>query len=436
MRKTEPRFSWSLTPSSTATVRAPSSTCGTVSSGGARRRRQHPAVEMESDHLGHHLGGRPVVRRVERRRGRRRVRPVAVGAQQRARDEPRRQHALHHQHTLGDHQPLAGGQVRPAVHAVEVAEVVQPGVGGVGDVDYVGAHALSSTMADIRSAAISRRLALRPASSRASRCFEPLLAGAALGLDQVGARGRHRHQHLTAVAGVRRARDQAQFGQRGDDAASSTAAAPARARLTHPASSRPPWQASTAPTTVTAKPGIPARRNRNWRARRTTASERSLASRPSMSFTKQRIPRRSPRKLTVIGYVWPMTADPPAGPQPPALPAALLAPWPVIVVITAGWLIATVLAFTVPGLHDWRPVTRRRSRCRRPWHVDLSVATSRRAPRIPRRTKRTGLIDQARRTQWQRRCCKLRSTSMPRSSKVWALVSDLSGCRSGVRSAA
>ena len=42
-------------------------------------------------------------------------------------------------------------------------------------------------------------------------------------------------------------------------------------------------------------------------------------------------------------------------PEPPALPAVLLKPWPVIVVITAGWLIAVVLAFTVPGLHEWRP---------------------------------------------------------------------------------
>lgn len=41
--------------------------------------------------------------------------------------------------------------------------------------------------------------------------------------------------------------------------------------------------------------------------------------------------------------------------QPPSLPAALLKPWPVIVVITVGWLIATVLAFTVPGLHECRP---------------------------------------------------------------------------------
>ncbi|MGV0793097.1 DUF2530 domain-containing protein [Mycolicibacterium sp. XJ1819] len=43
--------------------------------------------------------------------------------------------------------------------------------------------------------------------------------------------------------------------------------------------------------------------------------------------------------------------------QPPPLPAALLRPWPVIAVIYAGWSIAAVLAFTVPELHGWRPVT-------------------------------------------------------------------------------
>jgi hypothetical protein len=44
-------------------------------------------------------------------------------------------------------------------------------------------------------------------------------------------------------------------------------------------------------------------------------------------------------------------------PQPPALPAALLEPWPVIAVLALAWLIATVSAFTVAGLSDWRPVT-------------------------------------------------------------------------------
>jgi hypothetical protein len=53
-----------------------------------------------------------------------------------------------------------------------------------------------------------------------------------------------------------------------------------------------------------------------------------------------------------------MSDVPPAStePEPPGLPKILLEPWPVIVVIAVGWLIATVLAFTVPGLHDWRPI--------------------------------------------------------------------------------
>ena len=44
-------------------------------------------------------------------------------------------------------------------------------------------------------------------------------------------------------------------------------------------------------------------------------------------------------------------------PTPPALPASLLTPVPVIVVIAVGWLVAVVLAFTVPALHGWRPIT-------------------------------------------------------------------------------
>jgi hypothetical protein len=44
-------------------------------------------------------------------------------------------------------------------------------------------------------------------------------------------------------------------------------------------------------------------------------------------------------------------------PEPPALPAALLQPWPVIVVIAAGWCVAAILAFTLPALHECRPVT-------------------------------------------------------------------------------
>jgi hypothetical protein len=53
-----------------------------------------------------------------------------------------------------------------------------------------------------------------------------------------------------------------------------------------------------------------------------------------------------------------MNADPPtdAQPDPPSLPAILLEPWPVIIVIAVGWLLAVILAFTVTGLQEWRPV--------------------------------------------------------------------------------
>lgn len=54
-----------------------------------------------------------------------------------------------------------------------------------------------------------------------------------------------------------------------------------------------------------------------------------------------------------------MTSEPPPdsrAPEPPRLPAALLDPRPVIVVLAVGWLIVAVLAFTVPALQDWRPI--------------------------------------------------------------------------------
>lgn len=43
--------------------------------------------------------------------------------------------------------------------------------------------------------------------------------------------------------------------------------------------------------------------------------------------------------------------------EAPALPAVLLEVWPVIAVGALAWLIATAVAFTVPGLAGWRPVT-------------------------------------------------------------------------------
>lgn len=51
-----------------------------------------------------------------------------------------------------------------------------------------------------------------------------------------------------------------------------------------------------------------------------------------------------------------MSTEPPP-PEPPALPAALLAPWPVIAVGALAWSAAAVAAFLVPALDSWRPVT-------------------------------------------------------------------------------
>ncbi|AKS36290.1 DUF2530 domain-containing protein [Mycolicibacterium goodii] len=44
-------------------------------------------------------------------------------------------------------------------------------------------------------------------------------------------------------------------------------------------------------------------------------------------------------------------------PVPPQLPRALLDPRPVIIVIAVGWLIATIAAFALPNLQEWRPYT-------------------------------------------------------------------------------
>lgn len=50
----------------------------------------------------------------------------------------------------------------------------------------------------------------------------------------------------------------------------------------------------------------------------------------------------------------PDTTPPPT--EPPALPPALLDPWPVIVVGALAWLVATIAAFAIPALEDWRPI--------------------------------------------------------------------------------
>ena len=48
------------------------------------------------------------------------------------------------------------------------------------------------------------------------------------------------------------------------------------------------------------------------------------------------------------------SAPPPA---PPSLPAALLDPRPVVSAGAVLWALAAVAAFTISGLHSWRPIT-------------------------------------------------------------------------------
>ena len=124
---------------------------------------------MEPHHFGHHVGGRPVERRVRAIQVGGQFTEPTIGAQQCPRSEPRRQHALDYQDTLGDHQTLSAGQVGPTIHTVEIAEVVESRIRRIADVDYVGAHTLSLTIVDIRSAATSSALRWS-GSSRASRC--------------------------------------------------------------------------------------------------------------------------------------------------------------------------------------------------------------------------------------------------------------------------
>lgn len=52
-----------------------------------------------------------------------------------------------------------------------------------------------------------------------------------------------------------------------------------------------------------------------------------------------------------------MSVEPGQNPEPTPLPPALLEVWPVVGVGALAWLIATVVAFTLPHLAGWRPVT-------------------------------------------------------------------------------
>ena len=51
-----------------------------------------------------------------------------------------------------------------------------------------------------------------------------------------------------------------------------------------------------------------------------------------------------------------MPSDAPE-PEPPALPAVLLDPRPVILAGAVLWALVTIAAFALPSLETWRPVT-------------------------------------------------------------------------------
>jgi hypothetical protein len=69
---------------------------------------------------------------------------------------------------------------------------------------------------------------------------------------------------------------------------------------------------------------------------------------------KQRISRVGYRSAVATDPSEPSQRSP--QPEPPALPSALLDPWPVIAVGAVVWLVATIAAFTVSGLETWRPI--------------------------------------------------------------------------------
>jgi hypothetical protein len=52
-----------------------------------------------------------------------------------------------------------------------------------------------------------------------------------------------------------------------------------------------------------------------------------------------------------------MPADSGQNPEPPPLPAPLLEVWPVIATGALAWVVAAVVAFAVPTLETWQPVT-------------------------------------------------------------------------------
>ena len=396
---------------------------------------------MKSDHLGHHLGATPGSTARRRRPGPRRVRPSLRSVPSNASGVNRRgQHALHHQHALGDHQALAGGQVRPAVDAVQIAEIVQPRVGGIVDVDDVGSHGFRRRCQTSDRPPRSRVVAF----GRLER-LQPLvlshswLARRSASISSVPA-VRHRHQYLPAVGRMRDARP-----------TKPSSASEAITRVIDGGRTRS--RMANAPGVIGPLGQRRQCRQLRQRNRGIADAETAIAGRDgsppatsrwpaglSTSFTARRLrqnagSQRANHADTSPSYLITMSATTSArAPEPPPLPAVLLEPWPVIAVGAAGWLIATRCAFTLPGLHDWRPVTVAGLAIGCARHVDLAVAQRRAAHAGARagapeqlnlnRGGRDGSTAIASAGRHQR-------TGVARSGR-WSPIS--ARCRSGVRS--
>ncbi len=297
----------------------------------ATRRGEHPAVEVEPDDVGHHLGGRPVVRArrspsrsAASSRSRRSVPSMARGP------EPRRQHPLHHQHALGDHQPLAGRQIGPAVDAVEVAEVVEPRVGGV---DRRRRRRSSLTRLRRRAPTSGRQRRAAPCVVRgraapAAPCSHSWLARRSASINSVP----------LGDTDTRTWRPSAGCALRATNPSSASEAITrvidggrTRSRVANaPGVIAPSLARVDSADNCDRETGESGRRNRNWRASRMTASDKSLANRESVSFTRQRIASGSflrvakHGRLSMSGHPglgWQsMNAEPPEPVSPNRLP--------------------------------------------------------------------------------------------------------------------
>ena len=222
LRNTEPRFSWSFTPSSTATVRARSRTCGHRQLRRTRRRRQHAAVEVEADDVGHHLGARAVerARRYSRSalsspsRARCRGKPSATNRDANIRCTTSTPSAMTRPLPLG----------RSGLRSMLLRSRKSSRRGSAGSSTSIDWHIPGS----LRSSPLRRSRAFvhdgEHQIGRRQQCLaliaarvRPAAAAAIPGWRgarrrSAPARAGHRHQHLAAVVGVRAPVDETQLG--------------------------------------------------------------------------------------------------------------------------------------------------------------------------------------------------------------------------------